>query len=238
MRIAIMQPYFFPYLGYFQLIKSADIFILLDDVAFIKKGWIHRNRLCFNKGIHWFSVPLEHASQNKSIHETFISQINFIQWRKKFISSLISFYKKQEYFTDGMEIVEEIFSIPTYSIAELSARSLQKCCKALGITTFFNCSSSLHGLNKLKGEKKIIEICQYYQVGRYINAPGGKELYRQSMFSPYGIQLEFIHPSLSIYPVKGRDCVLGLSIIDAIMCCGIEYTRKKLLSGYKIEEAA
>lgn len=238
MRIAVMQPYFFPYPGYFQLIKAADHFIFLDNVSFIKKGWIHRNRLCFNKEIHWFSVPLENASQFKSINETFISVPEFAQWKRKFFASLIAFYKKQAFFNEGMEIVETVFSSPFHSIAELAVISLRAICQVLNISTNLQCSSSIQGLDNFKGEERLIEICRRYKADAYINAPGGRSLYSKSMFAPHGIRLEFLAPSLPKYPVKGRDCIPGLSVLDALMCCGRSYTSEKLLCGYDIVEAA
>lgn len=236
MRVAIMQPYLFPYIGYFQLIKAADIFVFLDDVSFIKKGWIHRNRLCLNKGIHWFSVPLEHASQFRTIQETLISKDEYIRWKKKFIDSLMYFYKKQPYFTEALNIVEEVLSSPVHSIADLAILSVKMCCGALNISTPLHRSSSIPYLCGLKGENRLIEICRHYNGNRYINAPGGKDLYSSARFAAHGMHLEFLQPSLNLYPVKGRDCIPNLSILDAIMCCGQHYTSEKLLCGYSIEE--
>ena len=238
MRIAIMQPYFFPYMGYLQLIKAADRFIFLDDVSFIKKGWIHRNRLCFNGKAHWFSIPLESASQFKPINETFISCPEFMRWKRKFLASLFFFYKKQPYFAESMELVEAALASSFRSVSELAVSSLRMICDALDISTPLECSSSIQGLTGLKGEKRLIEICRRYQGDSYINAPGGKNLYSRAMFAPHGIRLEFLRPSLRPYPAKGRDFIPGLSVLDALMCCGRSHVRENLLSGYDIEEAA
>lgn len=102
MRISIMQPYFFPYIGYFQLINASDIFVCFDDVNFIKKGWIHRNRLYFNGDIRYFTVPIDNASQFKKINETEVAKYEFKKWKYKFISYIESFYKKQPYFLDSI----------------------------------------------------------------------------------------------------------------------------------------
>lgn len=238
MRIAIMQPYFFPYLGYFQLIHAVDKFIYLDDVAFIKRGWIHRNRLFLNNKIYLFSIPIKNISQHKLIKETQISELEFLHWKKKFFSSLFSFYKKQPHFREGIEIIDSVINCPFHSIAELSINSIQATCDALGIKIPETCSSDIDKNYSSKKEQRIIEISNKYNCDIYVNPQGGTLLYSQDMFSPYGIRLEFIHPSLIPYPAKNREFVPGLSILDALMCCGARYIREYLLSGYELVEAA
>lgn len=237
MRIAIMQPYFFPYLGYFQLISAVDLFLVLDDVSFIKKGWIHRNRMCFNGKIHLFSVPLEDASQFRTIKETRISVQEFPRWKRKFLASLSVFYGKQPFFAEGMALAEQTLSQPGDSIADFAVTSLGVCCRALGITTPLR-SASAAGGTELRREARLIDLCRRYNAGVYLNAPGGETLYTRAMFAPHGIRLEFLHPMLSCYPVKGRAWIAGLSVLDAVMCCGCQYVRDHLLGGYDIVEAA
>lgn len=237
MRIAIMQPYLFPYVGYFQLIKAVDTFILLDDAAFIKKGWIHRNRLCFNNNVNWFSVPIQDASQNRKICETQICQTEFPHWKKKFLTSLETFYKKQTYFSEGMEIAEKVLSFPCADIATLAETSLNVCCAALGLQRPVSRSSRICPDTDQKREGRLIELCQLCGAQKYLNAIGGMTLYNQGMFAPHGLQLEFLQPMLKPYQVKGRDFVPGLSILDAIMCCGTNHVAEHLLCGYAITEA-
>ncbi len=238
MRIAIMQPYFFPYLGYFQLIRSADIFICLDDVAFIKKGWIHRNRLYFNGEIHWFSVPLHHASQFRSIRETFVCDHEFSQWKRKLLASVSAFYRKQAYFKEGLELLEAVLSTPYHSIADMATASLQTCCIALGISTPLKYSSDICGNIELRREARLVDICLLNGADTYINAAGGEALYTRSMFAPHGIRLEFLHPTLLPYTGQKRPFIPGLSVLDAIMCCGSQFVREELLGTYDIVEAA
>lgn len=238
MRIAIMQPYFFPYLGYFQLIRAVDIFLILDDVLFIKKGWIHRNKMCFNGKTHLFSIPLKDVSQFRKISETHIAIQEFPRWKHKFLSSLTTFYKKQVFFEEGMELVEQTLAQASDSIADLAVTSLRVCCRALGIPTPLHSSSTTGGTNGLQREARLIDLCHHYNADEYLNPPGGKGLYTAAMFAPHGIRLEFLHPALPCYPVKGRDWIAGLSILDAVMCCGLHYVRENLLDGYGIVEAA
>ena len=121
--------------------------------------------------------------------------------------------------------------------AELAENSLRLCCRYLGITTPIMRSSQLDVPATLSREKRLIEICRRYHADRYINASGGQELYSQNMFSPYNIQLEFIHPLLKPYRVRGRNFMPGLSVLDAIMCCGSAFVAESLLDGYAIVEA-
>ena len=237
MRIAVMQPYFFPYIGYFQLIKSADVFILYDDVAFIKKGWIHRNKLCFNNKACWFTIPVKDASQYRTIKDTQICRTEVSKWEKKFFASIACFYGKQPHVSEGRDIVEKALALPCDGIAELAENSLRLCCRYLGITTPLVRSSQLDIPVTLFREKRLIEICRRYNADSYINASGGQELYSQKMFSPYDIRLEFIHPQLKPYHVRGREFMPGLSVLDAIMCCGFDVVRESLLDGYSIVEA-
>ncbi len=238
MRIAIMQPYFFPYLGYFQLISAVDLFLALYGGSFIKKGWIHRNRLCFNGKTQWFTVPLQDASQFRAINETRVCSQEFPRWKHKFLASLAAFYKKQPFFADGMNLVEEALSQPGESIAELAVASLRVCCRLLDIATPLRIASETGGDPGLRREARLIELCRRHNADVYLNPPGGEALYTRDMFAPQGIRLEFLHPVLACYPVKGRDWIAGLSVLDAVMCCGPQHVRKNLLCGYDIVEAA
>lgn len=238
MRIAIMQPYLFPYLGYFQLISAVDLFLALDDVSFIKRGWIHRNRLCFNGKIQWFSVPLQDASQFRAINATLVCPEEFPRWKRKFLASLAAFYKKQPFFADGMDLVEETLAQPGESIADLAVASLRACCRLLDIATPLRKTSEAGGDPGLRREARLIELCRRHNADVYLNPSGGEALYTRDMFAPQGIRLEFLHPVLACYPARGRDWIAGLSVLDAVMCCGPRHVRENLLCGYDIVEAA
>lgn len=237
-KIAIMQPYFFPYIGYFQLVNAVDVFVSLDNVSFIKKGWIHRNRLCFNGAAHWCSVPIDHASQFKTIRETLINEEEFILWKNKLYASIFSFYKKESHYDEGMNILESVLAHPGSSIADLAFASVRACCDALGISTHLEESSVLYDKIGSRKEARLIEICRQRGANMYINAPGGQSLYSADMFAPYGIRLAFLHPTLIPYAAKRRPFTPGLSVLDAIMCCGSAFVRDSLLNTYDIVEAA
>lgn len=225
---------FFPYLGYFQLIEAVDSFIFLDDVSFIKRGWINRNRLCYNGEAHWFSVPLEKISQFRPINKTLLAQNLLPRWKKKFLTSLITFYKKQPYFAEGMDIVEKTLQDSYSSIANLSIASVKNISLALGIKSKFFLSSENEYIN-FSGADRIINICKKYNANEYINAPGGKNLYTRSMFEVHGIKLFFIAPFIP--SIHDHGYIPGLSILDVIMRYGCQYISEHILQNYQLMEA-
>ena len=137
-----------------------------------------------------------------------------------------------------MNLVEEALSQPGESIAELAVASLRVCCRLLDIATPLRIASEAGGDPGLRREARLIELCRRHNADVYLNPPGGEALYTRDMFAPQGIRLEFLHPVLACYPVKGRDWIAGLSVLDAVMCCGPQHVRKNLLCGYDIVEAA
>lgn len=238
MRISIMQPYFFPYLGYFQLIAASDIFVSLDDVNFIKKGWINRNRLVFNNKAVLFSVPLENVSQNRLIRDTRVALTAFALWKDNFIKSVTAFYKKFPFFNEGMSILEAVFAQPVATISDMALASLRTCCNALHITTPIMISSTTPQAANCKKEKKLIAICKSLQADTYLNPIGGVELYSQDMFSQDGIRLQFLKPALPPYTVGKREFIPALSILDVIFACGCERTSREYLNIATILEAS
>lgn len=105
MKIAVMQPYLFPYIGYFQLLNAVDMFVVFDDVNFIKKGWINRNNILVNRQKYLFTVPLKDASQNKLIKEV---QIADDGWQEKFLKTVAQSYKKAEFFDEAFALIEKL----------------------------------------------------------------------------------------------------------------------------------
>ena len=237
MKIAIMQPYFFPYLGYFQLISAVDFFVFLDDVNFIKKGWINRNRLFLNDNIYNFSIPLKDISQYRTIRDTMICKTEFLHWKKKFISSVAAHYKKCLFFKEGMTLIENALQTDSESIAEIAIASVQECAAMLGLPASIKRASEITNTDNLKRDERLIDICKQHGADTYINAIGGKELYDSQTFALHGITLKFLRQNLQQYTIHGCNFIPGLSVLDAIMHCGCEYVRQNLLCGYDIEEA-
>lgn len=213
MKLAIMQPYFLPYIGYFQLIKAVDKFVFYDDVNYINRGWINRNRILLNKEAHYITVHQKEASQNKLINE-----IEIIDNRSKIKKTIINAYRRAPYFDSAWSIIEDILDYKTSKISELAAYSVTKICDYLGVKTQFEFSSKSYTQTRnLKLEKRLIAICEANKALEYINPIGGISLYKKEIFMEAGINLYFIKPNLVTYDQFENSFVENLSIVDLMM---------------------
>lgn len=214
-KIAIMQPYFLPYIGYFQLINVVDEFIIYDDVNFINKGWINRNNILVNNKASLFTIPLKEASQNKLINEIEIIQDG--KWQNKLVKTIEQSYKKAPNFVDFFPIISEIINYSENNISKYIYNSLINICKYLEINTLILQSSAIFENENLKAQTRIIDICKQKQASQYINPIGGVELYQKNDFETENIKLNF----LKTYPIQyqqfNNDFTPYLSIIDLIM---------------------
>jgi hypothetical protein len=215
MRIAIMQPYFFPYIGYFQLLNYSDKFVLLDDVNYINRGWINRNRILINGNAHWFTLPLKEASQNKHINE--IEIFASYKEKKKMIKTIELAYKKANYFKVAFPLIEEIILHEEKNLSKFLYNSILKLSNYFNIKTQIIPSSSIYGNNHLKGQERIIDICIKENTKEYLNLPGGIELYNREEFRKKNIILLFLKPKEIKYAQFNNEFVPWLSIIDLLM---------------------
>ena len=215
--LAIMQPYFFPYAGYFQLMASVDTFIVYDDVAFIKQGWIARNRILVNGQPHIFSIPVADASSFKLIKDTELHPRLFPIWRGKFLKTLGQAYKSAPHFKPVYTLVEEVLQQDQLYISGLATQSLKAVCSYLHIKTNV-VETSAGYCPEFKGQDRIIAICKQEQATRYLNVPGGKELYSKEAFAENKIELSFIEPNLVPYAQLSDGFHPALSMIDVLMC--------------------
>ncbi len=218
MTLAIMQPYLLPYIGYMQLMSAVDTFILYDDVTFINRGWINRNRLLINGQEYLFTIPLKDASQNKRINEVHLADDP--KWRSKLLKTIEQGYRKAPYYQVVMPLTEKIINFATDSIADLVHFSLVELNQYLGLTTRLVASSSIYNNVELKAQERILDICRQENATRYINPIGGIELYDKPTFSEVGIELNFIKANRVEYPQFNRDSkdfIPWLSILDALM---------------------
>lgn len=214
MKVAIMQPYFMPYIGYFQLIKEADIFVLFDDVNFIKKGWINRNRIIINNDEHMFTIPLIKASQNKKISDLFISEAG--KEKTELYKKVYNSYRKSLNFKEVENRLDKIINCEELNLCNYIENSLKIICDYGKINTKIIKSSQIEKNHNLKGKDRIIEICKILGGNQYINACGGMELYKQEDFKRNNIDLKFLNSENIIYVQNNKIFIPNLSIIDLI----------------------
>ena len=222
-----MQPYIFPYIGYFQLMKEVDTMIFLDDVNFINKGWINRNRILVNGKDFLFTLDLKGASQNKKINEIDLGIDE--KWKKKFLRTIEEAYKKAPCYESARMIIEQVFSTTETNLSRFIFQSFSLINGYLGINTRLVASSSVYGGNELKGQERIRFICEAEKATEYINPPGGQELYDNDFFTQKQIELSFLQPSITAYPQFSNEFVPGLSIIDVMMFNSKEVILNNLL---------
>lgn len=216
MSVAIMQPYFFPYLGYFQLVQAVDDFVFYDDVMFIKKGWINRNQILLQNKPFLFTIPLEKQSQNKSIRESTIAWGP--EFPNKWIQQLQSAYKKAPQFVPVMNLIESVLQDKPSSIAELAASSVMKTWQYLGLEKRFHFSSNLGISKDLDRAERLMAITNSLGSKEYINAKNGQELYQKEYFAAQGFQLAFLNQSLPSYLQGSKnEFIPGLSMVDVLM---------------------
>lgn len=229
MKLAIMQPYFMPYIGYWQLMTAVDNYVIFDDVNFINRGWINRNKILVNGHEHLFSIALHEASQNKLIKDIEIAD-NFQKLRKTIELN----YKKAPFFEDVMDLLDEIFCFNDKNLARFIGNSFEVVSKYIDISCNFIFSSGIEKNKDLKASKKILDICKCLNASEYINAIGGQELYSKEEFAENDITLKFIKIDETIsYKQNEEEFIPNLSIIDVLMYNGKERT-KALLNRYTL----
>lgn len=212
MTIGIMQPYLFPYIGYWQLINAVNTFVIYDDVNFIKQGYINRNSILSNGKSQQFTLELIGASSNKLINEIGVGNN-----KNKVLKTIKQNYSKAPYYNKIIIIIEEILNNEEKNLAKFIAFSLMKISSYLGINTKFIFSSDIEKNNDLKAQDKVLEICNILQANKYINAIGGQELYSKEIFSKNKIELNFLKTKLVEYKQFSDQFVAYLSIIDILM---------------------
>lgn len=231
MILAANQPYFIPYIGYWQLINHADVFVILDDYAFINRGWVNRNRLLNNGQPIYCGLPLNKMSQNKMIDETNLFSLDF----SKQLKTIFHLYHKAPNFQDGYRLMDAIFSYQESNLAKFLAHSMELIADYLDITTKFVLSSSLSGNSQFKREHRIYDQCARLGANTYINAIGGMELYDFEEFKKRGITLKFLKTKPVEYKQFYHPFVANLSILDVIMFNSREDVIK-MLDSYELIE--
>jgi len=217
MKLAIMQPYLFPYIGYFQLINAVDKFVVYDDVAFIKQGWINRNNILVNGAPFLFSIPVKNISSFVLIKdvEVDINKLSF--WKLKFLKTIELNYKKAPNFEFTYQLLNRILATDETHIVQINLKSIVQLCEHLDIKTTIVNSSTIYNNAELKSVQRVIDICKKENATHYINAIGGKDIYSKELFNSENINLKFIQSNQLIYKQFDKPFVANLSIIDLLM---------------------
>ncbi len=233
MKLAIMQPYILPYIGYFQLINAADKFVVYDNIQFTKKGWINRNRILVNGKDEYFTIPLKKDSDFLNIDQRKLSG-TFKTERIKLLRRITESYRKAPEFNSVYSLLESVINHDEENLFGFIYQSLQAVCKYLDIKTEFIISSAIPIDHQLKSQDKVMAICKAMNATQYINPVGAVELYAKEIFKQNNIELNFIKSDPIEYRQFNNVFIPWLSMIDVMMFNSKEKVHEYLQSGYTI----
>lgn len=226
MKIGIMQPYFLPYIGYWQLLNAVDRYVIYDDVNFIKGGWINRNRILLNGEPKYINIPMVGASAYKKINEIRVNEDHHMI--EKNLKMIDAAYRKAPYYKTILPMLQEIFKCEEENLAGFITMSIKLVCNYLGINTEIVISSELKKDNELRGQDQVISICQMLGGEEYYNAIGGQALYSYAEFRKAGIKLSFLKSNEIIYRQFDNEFCANLSVLDILMFNSKEEVRQML----------
>ncbi len=231
MKLAIMQPYFLPYIGYFQLIAASDVFIVYDNIKYTKKGWINRNRMLQNGAAVMFSLSLKKDSDSLDVVERELaSDFN----RDKLLNQFKGAYRRAPYFDQTFPLIEQLVRYEEANLFRFLHHSIVKICDHFGITTDIRISSDIAIDLALQSQEKVIALCEATGARTYVNAIGGMELYSRETFQQKGIELKFIKSKPFEYAQFGNEFVPWLSIIDVMMFNPLDTNRTSITTNYEL----
>jgi hypothetical protein len=231
MKVAIMQPYFLPYIGYFQLVAAVDTFVIYDNIKYTKKGWINRNRFLLNGHDEMFSLPLAKASDNLTVAERRIAE----DFRpEKLLNQLKGAYHHAPFFGPTWELLLSIMHFEERNLFAFILHSVTRVCRHLGIDTPIRTSSTIPIDHSLKSQDKVIALCASLGADSYLNPIGGTSLYSRAGFEAEAIDLRFLKAELQAYDQMGGTFIPWLSIIDVMMFNPAEKISGTLLKGFTL----
>lgn len=216
MKLGIMQPYFLPYIGYFQLINTVDKFVLYDNIKYTKKGWINRNRILLNGRDEFITLPLKKGSDFLNINQRYLAK-SFLLEKKKVLRKVEEGYRTAPHFPETYELFEDILDFDNSNLFHFVFNSLMVVCNHLKIGEEFIFSSTLPIDHTLKAEDKVLAICKQMNTDHYINPIGGVKLYSKENFTKNNIALSFLSSNPIVYPQPSTEFIPNLSILDVMM---------------------
>lgn len=226
-----MQPYFLPYIGYFQLIAAVDVFVVYDNIKYTKKGWINRNRMLRDGKDATFSLPLKKDSDSLDVCERALA-LDFNP--AKLLNSFSAAYRHAPFLDATWPLLETIVRHEGADLFRYLRHSIIQTCCHLGITTPFVVSSTVPIDHSLRGAAKVLAICHALGADTYLNPIGGTSLYTREQFAERGIDLHFLESKLIPYEQFGGDFVPWLSIIDVMMFNGPPTITRMLNTAFKL----
>ncbi len=230
MKLGIMQPYFLPYIGYFQLLNAVDQYVIYDNIQYTKKGWINRNRILQNGKDTLFTIPVEKDSDYLNIKDRFVS--NSFD-KKKLLNQIREAYRKAPCYESVMPLIENIVNYEDNNLFAYIYYSIKEICKQLDIETQIIVSSTIDIDHSLKGQDKVIAFCKHLGATDYFNAIGGMELYSISDFAKENINLHFLSTNPIEYKQYKNEFIPYLSTLDVMMFNPVDDI-KKMLNEYKL----
>jgi len=216
MKLAVMQPYLFPYLGYFQLINAVDKMVIYDNIEYTRKGWIHRNRILLDGKDKFFTIPVKKDSDFLNVRERYLADNSEINIRK-ILAQISNSYRKAPFFKEIYPVLERLFLSGKKNLFDYVFNTISEICTLLDIKTELIISSELNMDHDLKAEQKVLEINRILNSDIYINPIGGTELYDKENFKNKGVELLFIKSKPIRYVQFGNEFTESLSIIDVLM---------------------
>ena len=229
--VGIMQPYFLPYIGYFQLISSVDLFIVYDNIKYTKKGWINRNRMLQNGTDVMFSLSLKRDSDFLDIcNRDLAADFN----RDKLLNQVNGAYRRAPYFEQTFLLIEQIMRHDEHNLFKFLYNSIIRTCEHLGIATEIRVSSDIAIDHQLKNQDKVLALCEEVGATTYVNPIGGIDIYSSSEFLARRIELKFIKSKPFVYTQIGSEFVSWLSIIDVMMFNPLDVIRECIASNYEL----
>jgi hypothetical protein len=231
MKLAIMQPYFLPYPGYFQLIAAVDVFVVYDNIKYVKSGWINRNRLCRNGEAATFSLPLKHASDSLDVRER---ELAAAFDPEKLLNQFRGAYGQAPQFARVFAWLEQIVRHGERNLFRYLDHSIRAACDLLAVGTEIRTSSDIAIDHTLKKQDKVLALCRAAGARTYVNAIGGTDLYDKEEFRRQGVELQFLRSKPFEYPQLEPAFVPSLSIVDALMFNSLETVRARVADHYEL----
>lgn len=217
MTLGIMQPYLFPYIGYFQLISMVDLFVIADDVQWINGGWINRNRILTHGREKLITLPMQRDSSRRSpINQRELGQ-DIEKQKVKLLRGIEGAYRHTPMFDSAYDLVKRCFEYKETNIAHFTTNALAECCQYLEIETPFIFSSKVNKQRELQAEEMVLEINTALSADHYVNPIGGTKLYNREHFNNRGLELSFLKSREIRYDQFNKTFTPSLSIIDVLM---------------------